>query len=80
MNNDKIILLADSLGSEPEVVPVQPVNIPGEQGQPLRWPSNNVKWGYDVTYKVKLKKFLDVVMTIFGFCHHLGPFIKNFLG
>ncbi len=50
MNNDKIILLADSLGSEPEVVPVKPVNIPGEQGQPLRWPSNYVKWGNVVTF------------------------------
>ncbi len=40
MNNDKIILLADSLGSEPEVVLIQPVNIPGEQGQAFRWPSN----------------------------------------
>ena len=28
-------------------------------------------------YKIKFKKFLDVDMTIFGFCHHLGLFFPK---
>jgi hypothetical protein len=36
------------------------------------------RWPYVLCcYKIQFKKFLDVDMTIFGICHHLGPFKKN---
>ncbi len=37
----------------------------------FRWPN------VICCYKIQLKKFLDVGMTIFGFCYHLGPFSKK---
>jgi hypothetical protein len=39
----------------------------------FRWP--NVIY----CYKIQFKKFIDVDMTIFGFCHHLGH-LKKMLG